>query len=176
MRSYLGPVLGLLGAVVGSSLSAQQQACTLLTAADIETTTGTKEMGEPHPTDMVIPEGPQKGQKMNGCMWGVAGSGMVAVSLMQMPPGVSREAAMAKLEEVYGKLRAKKWTQEDKNYPDGRCTTFTPPPTEKSAPILSGCIIEKHGMVVSSSLMHPTVKLPMDKARALSDKVVSHMH
>jgi hypothetical protein len=176
MPYHLGPIMGLLGALAWSGLSAQQQACTLLTPADIEAITGTKEMGEPHPTDMVIPAGPQKGQTMNGCMWGVTGSGMVSVSLMQLPQGVSREAAMAKLEEVYGQLRAKKWTQEDKNYPDGRCTIFTPPPTEKSAPILSGCIVEKHGMVLSSSLMHPKVKLPMDKARALSDKVASHMH
>jgi hypothetical protein len=174
MHSHLGPVLGLVGALAWSSLSAQQ-ACTLLTPADIETITGAKPM-EPHPTDMEIPEGPQKGQKVNGCMWGIAGNGMVAVSLMPMPQGVSREAGMAKMEEVYAQLKAKKWTQEDKNYPDGRCTIFTPPPSEKDAPILSGCIIEKHGMLLSSSFMHPTVKLPMDKTRALTDKVAGHMH
>jgi hypothetical protein len=176
MPQHLGHLMGLLGALAWSGLSAQEQACTLLTPTDIETTTGTKEMGEPHPTDMVIPAGPQKGQKINGCMWGIEGSGMVSVSVMPLPQGVTREQAMAKMEEVYAQLRAKKWTQEDKSYPDGRCTIFTPPPSEKNAPILSGCIIENHGMVLSSSLMHPKVKLSMDKARALSDKVASHMH
>ena len=174
MQTRFGAALVLVAALASSNLSAQQ-ACTLLTAGDIETITGTKPM-EPHPMDMEIPEGPQKGQKMNACMWGTAGKGMVNVSLMQMPPGVSRQVAMAKLEEVYAKLKAQKWTEEDKNYPDGRCTTFTPPPSEKSAPILSGCIIEKHGMVVSSSFMHPTVKLSMDKARALADKAAGHVH
>src|SRR2546426_7173004 len=79
MHHYLGTVMGLFGVLAWSGVSAQQQACTLLTPADIEAITGTKEMGEPHPTDMVIPAGPQKGQKMNGCMWGVAGMGMVSV-------------------------------------------------------------------------------------------------
>src|SRR5262249_35067806 len=115
-------------------------------------------------------------QKINGCMWGVGGSGMVSVSAMAMPQTMTREQATAKLEEIYAKLRAKKWTEEDKTYPDGRCTSFTPPPTEQKAPILSGCIVAKNGIVISSSFMHPTVKLSLDKARALTDKAMSHMH
>jgi hypothetical protein len=175
MHSHLGPVLGLVGALAWSGLSAQQ-ACTLLTPADIETITGTKAKGGPHPTNMIIPEGPQKGQPLNGCMWGTDGNGMVNVSLMPMPQGVSREAALAKLEEVYAQLKAQKWTQEEKDYPDGRCTIVSPPLTQKDAPILSGCVIEKRGMVMSAGFMSPTVKLSMDKTRALTDKVAGHMH
>lgn len=175
MRPHLGAALALLVALGWSDLSAQKPACTLLTAGDIETVTGAKAK-EPHPTNMVIPEGPQKGQTMNGCMWGTEGSGMVAVSLMPMPQGLSRGEAIAKLEEIYAKLKAQQWTQERKDFPDGSCTIMTPPPGQKDSPILSGCIVEKSGMVLSSSFMSPTVKLSMDKARALSDKVVGHMH
>src|SRR5262249_5050388 len=148
MRSSLIPLLGLVGVLAWSSLPAQQ-ACTLLTAADIESITGAKIMGEAHPTALEMPSGPQKGQKINGCMWGVGGSGMVSVSAMAMPQTMTREQATAKLEEIYAKLRAKKWTEEDKTYPDGRCTSFTPPPTEQKAPILSGCIVAKNGIVIS---------------------------
>lgn len=61
MHAHVAPVAGLLVALTWADLSAQQFACTLLTPGDIETITGAKPM-EPHKTDMVIPEGPQKGQ------------------------------------------------------------------------------------------------------------------
>lgn len=94
MHSHLGPVVGLLVALTWADLSAQQSACTLLTPEDIETITGAKPMAEPHKTNIVIPEGPQKGQTLNGCMWSTTGNGMVSVSMMPAPEGVSREAGM----------------------------------------------------------------------------------
>ena len=169
MHRHLGPVAALFVALVWTDLPAQQ-ACTLLTPADIETTTGAKAL-EPHPTTMVIPEGPQKGQPMNGCMWGIADKGMVALSVMEAPPpGPAREAGLAKIREVMDQLKAKKWTEEQKKFPDGSCSIMTPPPTDKSAPILSGCIVVKRGMVVSSNFMSPTKKLTIDQVRALTDK------
>ena len=174
MHPYLGPVAGLLVALAWTDVAAQQPACTLLTPADIETITGAKAM-EPHPLNMTIPEGPQKGQPMNGCMWGVAGNGMVSVSTMPYPKDVSPED-MAKLEQVYGELKAQQWTQERKDFPGGSCSIMTPPPSKKDSPILSGCITQAKGMVISSSFMSPTVKLSMDQTRALMDKAVSRMH
>ncbi|HEY8257351.1 MAG TPA: hypothetical protein VIG08_06815 [Gemmatimonadales bacterium] len=175
MHLHPGPVVSLLLALTWADLSAQQ-ACTLLSSAEIEAITGSKAR-EPQPTNMKIPSGTQAGQTVNGCMWGTADKGMVSISVMPMPTDpATRKAGMEKLDEVYAKLRARKWTQEEQKYPHGRCTTMTPPATEKSAPILSGCIADVHGMLVSSSYMSPTKKLPMDKSKALVDKIASHMH
>ncbi len=175
MHPYLGHAVGLLVALTWADLSAQQSACTLYTPADIETITGAKAT-EPHPTNMIIPEGPEKGQPVNGCMWGVAGNGMVAVSMMPAPKGVSREEGIAKLNQVYGELKAQQWTEERKDFPDGFCSIMTPPPSKKDTPILAGCVVEVKGILMSSSFMSPTEKLSMGKTRALMDKAVSHMH
>jgi hypothetical protein len=174
MHRHVAPVVGLLVALAWADLSAQQSACTLLTPADIETITGAQPR-EPHKTDMVIPEGPQKGQTVNACMWGTAGNGMVSVSMMPMPDGVSREAGMAKMEEVYVQLRAQQWTEEKQTFPDGRCSIMAPPPGKTNAPIMSGCIAEENGMVMSSVFLSPTQKLSMEQTRALMDKAVGHM-
>ena len=174
MHRHVAAVVGLLVALTWADLSAQQSACTLLTPADIETITGAQPR-EPHKTDIVIPEGPQKGQTVNGCMWGTAGNGMVSVSMMPMPEGVSREAGIAKLEEVYAELRAQNWAEEKKTFPDGRCSIMTPPPGKKDAPIMSQCVAEAKGMVMSSVFMSPTQKLSMEQTRALMDKAVGHM-
>ena len=176
MHRHLGPVAGLLVALVWTDLPAQQ-ACTLLTTADIETTTGAKAATAPQPLAMAIPEGPQKGQTMNGCMWGTGDKGMVSLSVMEAPPpGPAREAGLAQIEQVMDKLKAKKWTEEKKKFPDGSCSIMTPPPSEKDAPILSGCLVVKKGMLVSSNFMSPTRKLTIDQVRALTDKTLGHMH
>jgi hypothetical protein len=176
MHPHLGSAVGLLIALTSANLSAQQAACTLLTPGDIEPIIGGKLM-EPHQTDMVIPEGPQKGQTVNGCMWSVpSASGMVSVSLMPAPQGASREAGMAKLEQVYADLRAQHWTEEKKSFPDGSCSIMTPPPGKQDVPIMSGCIAELKGLVVSSAFLSPKQKLSMAETRAIMDKVISHMH
>ena len=95
---------------------------------------------------------------------------------MQVPPGANLKEGLAKLDEVYAKLRAKKWTEERKQYPDGFCSIMTPPPTEKRAPMMAGCVTRSKGLVVSSGYMSPTNKLSMEQTRTLLDRTVSHMH
>lgn len=175
MHSHIASVLGVLLALTCSGLSAQQAACTLLTPGDVEAATGAKLL-EAHKTDMVIPSGPQKGQTVNGCMWGIPGNGMIAISMMPFPQGASRQAIMAKLEEVYGKLKAQHWAEEKKAFADGTCSIMTPPPGKEKLPIMSGCVTEAKGMVLSSAFMSPTQKLSMAQARALTDKALSHLH
>ena len=48
-------------------------ACTLLTADDIQAAVGVKPNTAAHPTEVVIPSGPAKGATMRGCMWGLGG-------------------------------------------------------------------------------------------------------
>jgi hypothetical protein len=175
MHSHLASLVGLLLALAWTDLAAQQPACTLLTPEDVETTTGAKLL-EPHKTNMIIPSGPQKGQEVNGCMWGVPGRGMVSISMMPMPEGISRDAAMAKLEETYAQLRAQHWTEERKTFPDGFCSIMAPPPGKEDTPIMAGCITEAKGQVVSSVFMSPTQHLSMGQTRALMDKALHHMN
>jgi len=174
MHPHLGPVVGVLIALTWTEVAAQQSACSLLTAGDIEAVTGAKAR-EHHKTDMVIPEGPAKGQTLNGCMWAVGDQGMVAVSMMPAPKGPAREAGLAKLAEVYAALRAQHWTEEKKDFGNTTCSIMTPPPSTKDAPILSGCVAEARGMGLSVGFMSPTKKLSIDQTKALLDKAIGRI-
>ena len=46
-------------------------ACTLLTADDIQAAVGVKPNTAAHPTEVVIPSVPAKGATMRGCTWGL---------------------------------------------------------------------------------------------------------
>jgi hypothetical protein len=173
MHRHLGLVVGLLVALTGTALSAQQSTCTLLTTDDIATITGA-EPGEPRASDMAVPSGPSKGKTVHTCSWGVAGNGMVNLSMVEVTEG-SREAGLVMLEQAYAMLRAQNWTEERKDFSGGTCSIMTPPPSQKDLPISSGCFTEAKGMGMAVGVMSRTQKLPMEKTWALLEKAVSRM-
>ena len=173
MHPHLGPVVGVLIALTWTDVAAQQPACSLLTSGDIEAVTGSTAR-EPHKSDLVISEGPAKGQTLNGCMWATADQGMVAVSMMRALEGAAREAGLAKLAEVFDALKAQHWTEEKQDFANGSCSVMTPPPSQTNVPMLSGCLAEARGMALSVAFMSPTKKLSISQTRALLDKAIGH--
>src|SRR2546423_1501269 len=101
--------------------------CPLLTAAEIAAATGMK-VGEPHETNMAVPSGPSKGQKMSGCMWRLGAQGMVNVSVMAaVGSKEDREKGLAGLRQTYDALRSQGWTVTETKIGAALCNTATPP-------------------------------------------------
>jgi hypothetical protein len=169
----LGLVLGLLIALTRLA-AAQQSACSLLTAADIQGAIGTKP-SEPHPMDMDVPGG-KKGEKVLACLWSVpADKGQVAVSLGHLPPGMSAETA-AKKNPGIDALRSVKYKEESRDFGDAWCSIMTPPATEKQGVNLSSCAGGMKGRILSVAFTSPTRKLTIAQAKALLDKAVARGH
>jgi hypothetical protein len=169
----LGLILGLMIVLIQLA-AAQQSACSLLTAADIQGTIGTKP-SEPHPMDMDVP-GSKKGEKVLACLWSVpAEKGQVAVSLGHLPPGMSAETA-AKQNPGISALRHAHYKEESKAFSDGWCSIMTPPATEKQGLIMSSCAGGVKGRILSIAFTSPTRKLTIAQAKGLLDKAVARGH
>ena len=175
MQPQLGAVLGMLIALAGTDLAAQEESstCSLLTAADINAAIAGK-VGEPHRTDMGVSPGAAS-KTMGNCMWKVGDQGMMAVGVMPAAKGAEREAGLAKLNEVYDGLKAKHWTEERQEFSNGWCSVMTPPASEKDTPIMSGCMAEAKGNAIAVTYLDPKQKLALDKAKALLDKAIGRM-
>lgn len=174
MHPHPGPVVGMLIALSWTGAAAQQSACTLLTSGDIEAVTGAKP-GEPHESDLILSQGPAKGMKTFGCMWGVADRGMVTVAMFPALKGPARETGLAKVNEAFDALKAQHWTEEKKVVGNATCSIMTPPPSQKDAPILSGCFGEAKGIGLSVGFMSPTKRLSIDQTKALMDKAAGQL-
>jgi len=168
----LGLVLALLVALTRFA-AAQQSACSLLTAADIQGAIGTKP-SEPHPRDMDVPGG--KGEKVLACLWSVpADKGQVAVSLGHLPPNMSAATA-AKKNPGIDALRSAKYKEESKDFSDASCSIMTPPASEKQGLNMSSCAGGVKGMLLSVAFTSPTKKLTIAQAKTLLDKAVARGH
>lgn len=64
-------------------------------------------------------------------------------------------------DSVYADLRTQHWTEEKKSFPDSSCSIMNPPPGKADAPIMSACIAESKGLVVSYTYLSPKQKLSM---------------
>ncbi len=168
----LGLVLVLLIALTRLA-AAQQSACSLLTAADIQGAIGTKP-SEPHPMDMDVPG--HKGERVLACLWSVpADKGQVAVSLGHLPPGMSAQTA-AKKNPGVDALRSAKYKEESKDFSDAWCSIMTPPASEKQGIIMSSCAGGVKGQILSVAFTSPTKALTITQAKGLLDKAVARGH
>jgi hypothetical protein len=147
--------------------------CPLLTAAEINTATGMK-VGEPHETDMQLPNG--KGQ-MTGCMWQVGEQGMANLSVMRAAGSKEeRDKGLAGLRQVYDGLRSKGWTVTESKIGDMLCNTATPPQAESAhTPAMAGCFAVSKGFVYSVGVVGPHFKTSPEKVKALADNVLKRL-
>ncbi len=176
MQKQLGAVLGILIAFAWSDLAAQKKmhACSLLTSSEVSDAVGGK-VGQSQESDMVIPEGPSKGETMGGCMWAVGDQGMVSVSVIRAPKGAQREAGLTQLNQVFAQLKTQGWKEERKDFSNARCSIMTPPSSETDAPISTGCIAEAKGMGISVGSMSGKKKVAIEKVKALLDKAIGRL-
>jgi hypothetical protein len=108
-------------------------------------------------------------------MWGpTADKGMVTFSVMPAIHGPQLEQAMASLHQVMDGLKAKGWKEDKKVINGGSCSTLTPPPSDKDAPVMTGCMAEAKGMAISISYMGKHT-LPVENVKTLLDKLVSRL-
>lgn len=174
MKKHCGAALGILILLSSVCLAADKQlnACSLLTAGEIEAVTGGN--AEPHETNMPVKSGSEMAT-MVGCMWQVGKVGMISVSTIQGAQGVQRDAAMAQVEQVFNELKSKGWNQERKDYAGIQCMTFTPPPKEKDAPISTSCMGEARGRAISVGWLGISSKVSIENVKSLYDKAAARL-
>jgi hypothetical protein len=160
---------------VWSGLAAEQpmHACVLLTAAEIGNAMGTP-AGPSQENDMVIPEGPAKGETMRMCRWSIGDQGMVSISVIRSPQGAQREAGFAQLNRMFDMLKAQGWTEERKDFSNIRCAMMTPPSSAKDVPPSTGCFAEAKGRGLGIGWMGAK-KVAIEKVKALLDKAIGRL-
>jgi len=176
MQRQIGAVLGILIAFAWSDVAAQKKmhACSLLTSNEVSDAVGEK-AGRSQESDVVITEGPSKGETMGGCMWAVGDQGMVSVSVVRAPKGSQHEASLAQLNQAFDALKAQGWKEERKDFSNARCSIMTPPSSETNAPISTGCIAEAKGMGISVGSVSGKKKVAIEKVKALLDGAIGRL-
>jgi hypothetical protein len=175
MKKHCGAALGILIVFAWSGLAAgkEMHTCALLTSSDVVAAVGGT--GQSQESNIVIPEGPSKGETMGGCMWAADNQGMVSISMIRAPQGALREAGLAKLREAFQRLKAKGWTEEKKEFSNAKCALMTPPASsKKDIPVMTGCFAEAKGMGLSVGYMGRT-SVPVDTVKTLLDKVIGRL-
>ena len=175
MKKHCGAALGILIVFAWSGLAAGEEmhTCALLTSSEVVAAVGGT--GQSQESNIVIPEGPSKGETLGGCMWAADNQGMVSISMIRAPQGAQREAGLAKLKEVFQRFKAKGWAEEKKDFSNAKCALMTPPAaSKKDIPVMTGCFAEAKGMGLSVGYMGKT-SVPIDKVKTLLDKAIGRL-
>ena len=175
MKKQFGAGLGILIVFAWSSLAEgkEMHTCALLTSGEVVAAVGGT--GQSQESNIVIPEGPSKGETLGGCMWAAYNQGMVSISMIRAPQGAQREAGLAKLRDGFQRLKAKGWTEEKKEFTNAKCALMTPPASpEKDIPVMTGCVAEAKGVAISVGYMGRT-SVPIEKVKTLLDKAIGRL-
>jgi hypothetical protein len=156
----------LICASLASAAGAEMRACSLLTAGELGAAGG-GEVSATVENFMPISEGASKGVTMGICMWQV-GETMISLGVVSSPQGADRAAGLAQLEEISTELRSKGWKEERRELGGARCSAMTPPPSDKDAPLMSSCLAEAKGMVISVTALGRRL-LAIEKVKTLLD-------
>ncbi len=175
MQTRCGVAFVLILVFAWSGLAAEQpiRACTLLTATEIGETVGMP-AGQAQENDLVVPEGPAKGETMSMCRWPIGEQDMVSLSLIRSPQGVQREAGLAQLSRMFDTLKAQGWTEERKDFSNARCAIMTPPSSLKDVPPSTGCFAEAKGRGMGIGFMGAK-KVAIEKVKVLLDKAIGRL-
>jgi len=176
MKIRCGAAISLLLVCAWSSFAAEKpmSACSLLTAADISNAVGTP-AGSSQENDIVIPEGPSKGETMRMCQWRIGEQEIISISVIRAPQGAQHEAGLAQLNKIFDMLKAQGWTEERKDFSNTRCSIMTPPPSVQDVPLSTGCLAEAKGMGIGVGWMGEKKKVAIEKVKALLDKAIGRL-
>lgn len=140
--------------------------CSLLTTAELEGALRVK-LSSSNEGDIIIPEGPFKGETMSTCTW-VMGSTNVTLAVTRGPRTPEQRAAgLTMLRQAEETLRKQGWTVESANISGAACSTYKPPAGASGA----ACSMESKGFgfslyIYGSSVTPQQVKALADKAAA----------
>ncbi len=175
MKKQFGAALGILIVFAWSGLAGgkEMHTCALLSSGEVVAAVGGT--GQSQESNIIIPEGPSKGETLGGCMWAADDQGMVSISMIRAPQGAMREAGLAKLREAFQRLKDKGWTEEKKEFSNAKCALMTPPASsKKDVPVMTGCFAEAKGMGISVGYMGRT-SVPIEKVKTLLDKAIGRL-
>lgn len=161
------------GGPAADGADAKMRACSLLTSADIMAAVGGTP-GQPQESDLVVPDGPSKGDTMGMCAWPTSAQSSVSVAVIRAATGASRDAGLARMAQVFETLKAQGWSEERKDFANGRCLLMTPPASAKGMPLSTGCFAEAKGMGISVGHNGPA-RVSVEKVRALLDKAIGRL-
>lgn len=147
-------------------------ACSLLAAAELGTALKANAVNS-RDSDMIIPEGPYKGETMSGCTW-AAGSAYVILYIIRAPRTTEERATgLADLRRAEDTLRKQGWVIEPANIPGAECHSYKPPAGQSNLP--SGgaaCIMVSKGLAFSLGV---TGSVTPQQVKALADKVAARL-
>ena len=180
-----GKLSALVGILIAMPLSAsfaqprpqagpQTHACQLLTGAEVGSAIGVQP-GPSQENNVVIPEGPSRGQTIAMCAWRLGPMDMVRVSIAPVLQGAQRAQGLAGLSQSFDAMKADGWKEEAKSFGDIRCSVMTPPANERDAPLMTGCMGEAKGKAVSISSISATKQVPIDPIKDLFDKAAARL-
>ena len=154
--------------------ASKYKACSLLTAAELGAALGAK-VDRSVERDIVIDEGPYKGETMSSCDWVIGGATHVSLSVIrQVLSGEQRAAGLAKLRQALEDLKKQGWTVESANIAGAACSTARPPASESSALPLVGCFMESKGFAFSVYVVTRATVTPQ-QVKALADKAAARL-
>jgi len=131
--------------------------------------------GPSQENNVVIPEGPSRGQTIAMCAWRLGPMDMVRVSIAPALQGAQRAQGLAALSQSFDAMKADGWKEEAKSFGDIRCSVMTPPANERDAPLMTGCMGEAKGKAVSISSISATKQVPIDPIKDLFDKAAARL-
>jgi len=112
--------------------ASKYNACGLLTADDLKVAVNAN-MDKAEDRDIVIPNGPSKGETMSTCTW-VLGATYVTLNVIRAPQTAEQQAAgLSGLRTVEAGLVKKGWTVETGKVPGADCSAYKPPSSEGNA-------------------------------------------
>ena len=180
MLKHLGVVIAVL-AIAPLSVQAAQapgaprvRACALLTANEISSAFGAQP-GPSREDNVVIPEGPSKGDNMATCMWPIGQMDMVTLSAVRALQGPQRDQALRDLDNSVADMKQQGWTEEKQDINGARCSIMTPPRQETDAPNMTGCFVEAKGIALSVGTMVRQKKVAIQPIKDLLDKAIARL-
>jgi hypothetical protein len=169
-RTMLAGVLIMAGVAtrVAHGAGKNMHACSLLTSAEIAAAVGGT-VGEPHENDIVISEGPSKGETMGMCAWAAGSQGSVSVAVIRAPQGRTARSGTGAVRAGVSKPQSPRMERGKERLQQWHVRAHDAPPSGKGLPISTSCLAESKGMGISVG-HNGSSRVPMDKVKTLLDK------
>lgn len=154
-----------------AAAASKYKACSLLTAAELEAALGAKVV-RTFEGDIVIDQGPYKGETKSTCDRLLGGSTTVLLAINREI--LTREQRAAFLASLRQTMKNTGLVVEWADIAGATCITTRPPASESSAPSVVDCLMESKGFAIEV-LVTTRAKMTPQQVKALADKAASRL-
>jgi hypothetical protein len=148
-------------------------ACGLLTAPDLKAVVNAN-VDHADDRDVVIPNGPRKGETMSTCTW-VLGATYVTLNVIRVPQTAEQRASgLSGLRTLEVGLVKKGWPVEPGEIPGADCSAYKPPPSEGNARPFTSCVMQAKGVGFWLGV-HSPANLTPQQVKGLADQVAARL-